>query len=409
MSVDCIDYGVNLMSDLRIKSCELLVDLINDTKSLNIIVYAILNHGKKVTKKSEDLVKRSVDSLGRGEVKVKAKVVVLNDSVEVNNDEIPNEIAVNSEPTYNCRKDNVSVIKNEVKDILAVVHTYVTDNTKDNFVIFNDEVSDIIAVNIEELDNLLGVIDEPVVSKLSCLVAVVSDCCYNSVNELLVYNGSHLNNAVVNVVYEGLDEGSELLSCYLSCLDSGLNNNLKLCIRYDTYLVAKSTNGGEVLVKVSKENLESLKGLSSDGLVVNENLDLCNGNLGERKLVKKKSLGLDEAVNYIISVDSIVCYAECLGSYVKSYVELCNNALLSEIGMCICINGLVVLSNVLSELLSISHNLVNINAGSVIDFFLDCFVIVSMTNASGTDCSSAYTEHNSNDHYQRKNLETNLF
>ena len=330
----CIELaknGLDLNSDLSVKSCKSCLDLVDEVKSVYKVVNTVSDHGEKLAKKAEDLVKRSVDSLGSREVEVKAKVVVLNNSIEVNNDEIPNEVAVDLEPACDCGKNNVCVIKNEVKNVLAVGHAYVTDNCEDNLVIINNEVSDVIAVDGEEFDNLLGVIDKPIVSKLSCLVAVNCDSVYKSVNELLVGNGSLIVDVGVYVVYEvkgevlcELNSLNGSVDCILNSLvelfyilNESCDVSLKLCLDLCD-LVSKvllkncdlckdcvsslAYCGLKLLVK----NVELVVNLSLKDLdlLVCLCLKLCNCN---HKLLVGDSSKLDAKVSKVLCVSLKVC------------------------------------------------------------------------------------------------------
>ena len=349
-------------------------------------------------------------SLGRDEVKVKAKVVVLNDSLEVNNDKIPNKVAVDLKPADYCGNDYVCVFKNEIKDLLTVCIANVAENTADLVTVLCKKVSNIVTVGVEEADNLLGVVDKPVINKLCTLVAIVSNSFGECVYELLVKNGCLLKEICICLLCEYLKVFVSNAECILCLLKSVVKNNKKILKENAAKLCTESAEGSEVILKVAENNLELLNGLIGNGLVVNEILYLSESSLGKSKLNENKLLGLGKTGLNLKILDLKASFVNCLHSLDKSGIELRNSAVVSETGMSGSVHFLVVLCyevciklrgcNKLGYLFldSLAVDFVNLVLGNVI---LNVYV-------NSADSSCADTEEDCKYHRQGNKLETNL-
>ena len=242
------------------------------------------------------------------------------------------------EPTYYCRKDNVCVLKNEEENILAVVFTNEGKNCADIPTVVCKEVYDVVTVNVEELDNLLGVVNKPSIYELCCLLALGCNELGESINKLLIDMGCVFDNIFV----------SKLCKLY-GIFSNKLCRNDHLIESDAAKLERKLADDLEMLLCDDQQKIESLKSFGSDSLVVYESLDLGESSLGKGKLLDKESLSLCKAVDKLSALKLSTCGCKLIHSEIESCIKLSDGAVVSKLGVSRSIHFLVVVLDVIND------------------------------------------------------------
>ena len=258
--VELLKLTGNCAVDGSYKICNSALKVSECLCKLLIAEHACLNHLDDLAKKLGDLVECCSDALDEHIV----DLGVLKKSLDVNCNEIPNEVTVDCVPLSECGKDYVCVIKNEAYDLLAVVLCDVAENVCYVLAVLCEEVYDLVAVVDEELNNGLGIVVEPIVKCLCCLVAVECNrgnklfyesieclgCCLDKVEVVL-------NNVVDLLDHKCLKLSYEVVYLCNDCRVDLLETCNKLCgvvicddLKSDYKIVKR--------LKVKKENLAKI-------------------------------------------------------------------------------------------------------------------------------------------------------